>query len=190
MAFSRASGSTRGPRIDGLWCTKETQAFGREQVSVVPMVCFNRCWFITFIGNWLRPNISQLSSSIKQRRSPAEVGPTGSLEPPLASKTRSRRTRGRDLAAQLGALHGEEDDGEGGGGPRSRGSDDQSSTGGDGGRGRGGGHKSLAILASRPSQSFKVLICRLKTSPHFLFSRPSQASRAGVRGLTKTLRFI
>ena len=93
------------------------------------------------------------------------MGPTGSLEPPMAAKTRSRRTRGRDLAAQLGAFHGEEDDGEGGGGSRSRGSHDQSSKGGDG-RNRGG-NKSLAILASWPSQSFKVLICHLKSCPHF-----------------------
>ena len=64
----------------------------------------------------------------------------------MAAKTRSRRTRGRDLAAQLGAFHGEEDDGEGGGGSRSRGSHDQSSKGGDGGN--RGGNKSLAILAS------------------------------------------
>ena len=68
MSLFRASGSTRGPRIHDLWSTKETQAFGREQVSIVLMVCCNRCWFFTFMGNWLRPNILSLSSSKKKEK--------------------------------------------------------------------------------------------------------------------------
>ena len=81
----------------------------------------------------------------------------------MAAKARSRGAGGRDLAAQLGAVHGQEDHGEGPGGPWSRGPDDQGSEGGDRGRGGRGGNKSLAILAAGPSQSFQVLIRHLKS---------------------------
>ena len=41
----RASDSIQGPKIGALWCTKETQAFGREQVSILTIerlcLCFN-----------------------------------------------------------------------------------------------------------------------------------------------------
>ena len=65
------------------------------------------------------------------------------------------------MAAQLGAVHGEEDHGEGSRRSRAGRPDDQGAQGDrgrGGGGGGGGGDQSLAVHVVRPSQSFQVSI--------------------------------